>query len=105
MRFNTIFLFLIPSLLVSVPYNPTERKAWGPWGKDASLSKQKTSTPKQESNLLITAASKVIQLRQEVLTHADGPRSHYFPSSSQYALDALHKYGFFWATCSPATAS
>jgi hypothetical protein len=30
-----------------------------------------------------------------VISPADGPRSHFIPSSSQYTLDAMRKYGFF----------
>jgi len=30
-----------------------------------------------------------------VISPADGPRSHFYPSSSQYTKDAMDKYGFF----------
>lgn len=40
-------------------------------------------------------AEKAIWLRQNVLAPADGPRSNFRPSSSQYALDSIRKYGFF----------
>ncbi len=40
-------------------------------------------------------AEKIITFHQEVISPADGPRSHYIPSSSQYMLDAIRKYGFF----------
>ena len=36
-----------------------------------------------------------IRFHQEVISPADGPRSHYIPSSSQYTLEAMRKYGFF----------
>ncbi|MEX1012664.1 MAG: membrane protein insertion efficiency factor YidD, partial [Waddliaceae bacterium] len=36
-----------------------------------------------------------IYFHQNVISPADGPRSHYFPSSSQYTLEAIRKYGFF----------
>lgn len=35
-----------------------------------------------------------IRFHQKVISPADGPRSHFFPSSSQYALDAFRLYGF-----------
>ena len=30
-----------------------------------------------------------------VISPADGPRSHFIPSSSQYTYDAISRYGFF----------
>lgn len=35
----------------------------------------------------------IIQFHREVISPTDGPRSHYFPSSSQYMLNAIRKYG------------
>lgn len=40
-------------------------------------------------------AEVLIGFHQSVITPIDGPRSHYLPSSSQYTLDAMRKYGFF----------
>ena len=40
------------------------------------------------------AAQKMIRFHQCVISPADGPRSHYNPSSSYYTLDAMKKYGF-----------
>ena len=37
----------------------------------------------------------LIQFHQDVISPADGPRSHFFPSSSQYTLEAMRKYGFY----------
>ncbi len=37
----------------------------------------------------------LITFHQEVISPADGPRSHYYPTSSHYTMDAIHKYGFF----------
>jgi putative component of membrane protein insertase Oxa1/YidC/SpoIIIJ protein YidD len=68
-----------------------------PWGKDADLAFPKSNT-KQKSlctPILSPVAESLIRFHQEVISPADGPRSHYFPSSSQYTLDAIRKYGFF----------
>lgn len=67
-----------------------------PWGKDADLvhsppCKEKTNS----SSILASWGAKAIRFHQEVISPADGPRSHYIPSSSQYTLEAMHKYGFF----------
>ena len=37
---------------------------------------------------------KAIRFHQEVISPADGPRSHFIPSSSQYTLESMRKYGF-----------
>lgn len=70
-----------------------------PWGKDAEMvpripakteKVEKCSTP-----LLGPMAEYVISVHQDVVSPADGPRSNYFPTSSQYMLDAIRKYGIF----------
>jgi putative component of membrane protein insertase Oxa1/YidC/SpoIIIJ protein YidD len=71
-----------------------------PWGKDASLAQIKLEScqkyeKKCETPLLGSFAEIMIKFHQQVISPADGPRSHYKPSSSQYALDAMRKYGFF----------
>jgi uncharacterized protein len=68
-----------------------------PWGKDADLvhpvSPVKSSpTP---SSFLARWGIQAIRFHQEVISPADGPRSHFIPSSSQYTLEAMQTYGFF----------
>lgn len=74
-----------------------------PWGKDADLAarpceisslQEKCSTP-----LLGKFAEVMISFHQNVISPADGPRSHFIPSSSQYTLNAMRKYGFFRGFC------
>lgn len=36
----------------------------------------------------------MIEFHQDVISPADGPRSHFSPSSSQYTLEAIRRYGF-----------
>lgn len=64
-----------------------------PFGKDADLVLKRSVPPKIRPNRSIH--EKMIQFHQEVISPADGPRSHFFPSSSQYTLEAMRKYGFF----------
>jgi putative component of membrane protein insertase Oxa1/YidC/SpoIIIJ protein YidD len=66
-----------------------------PWGKDADLAKLQRSqpcsvTPSLASRMGVAA----IRFHQEVISPADGPRSNFIPSSSQYTLEAMQKYGF-----------
>lgn len=69
-----------------------------PWGKDADLAKKKCASVCCESpckNPLVEFGVKAIRFHQEIISPADGPRSHYIPSSSQYTLEAMCKHGFF----------
>jgi hypothetical protein len=66
-----------------------------PWGKDADLvNSPACQTSSSPPSLLSYWGIKAIRFHQEVISPADGPRSHYIPSSSQYTLDAMRKYGF-----------
>ena len=67
-----------------------------PWGKDADLvCCSPASTQICPPSLLARWGVKAIRFHQEVISPADGPRSNYIPSSSQYTLEAMRKYGFF----------
>ena len=87
LRFMLIFLFIFGCL------------EGNPWGKDADLvgwnggsccPKRNCRTP-----ILGQVSEGLIRFHQEVISPADGPRSNFKPSSSQYMLDAMRKYGFF----------
>jgi len=66
-----------------------------PWGKDADLVHPAARSCQTESQSLIARwGIKAIRFHQEVISPADGPRSHFIPSSSQYTLDAMQKHGF-----------
>lgn len=78
-----------PILLLGSPGYQT------PWGKDTDLvgkKKEITSTPYQSPAVLI--AKKIILFHQKVLSPVDGPRSHFYPCSSQYMKLAMIKHGF-----------
>lgn len=84
-----LILLLIPISLFSEP-----------WGKDADLAlppawKKEAIVEKVRTPFLGAFAEKMIGFHQEVISPADGPRSHFFPSSSQYTKEAMRKYGFF----------
>jgi putative component of membrane protein insertase Oxa1/YidC/SpoIIIJ protein YidD len=70
-----------------------------PWGKDADLCYKTefydiSSAPCHTSPLKQIGIS-LIRFHQDVISPCDGPRSHFLPSSSQYTLEAIRKYGFF----------
>ena len=85
-----LFLFLCTATLHARP------GYFEPWGKDADLHHSDASSEPQPSHsLFVRMAEQVILFHQNVLSPVDGPRSHFRPSSSQYMLLAMRKYGFF----------
>lgn len=67
-----------------------------PWGKDADVHyPTPLSTPSPSLSPLGQMMEMVIHFHQRVISQADGPRSHFKPSSSNYMLQAIRKYGFF----------
>lgn len=87
-----MFKFVLLILLCSI------QPIYGdPWGKDADLAYcplESISTPDREG-IFVVLSEILIGFHQNVISPCDGPRSHFKPSSSQYTLDAIHKYGFF----------
>lgn len=70
-----------------------------PWGKDADLaypSQSPACIQKCPTPILGPFAEVMIGFHKNVISPADGPRSHHKPNSSQYTLDAMRKYGFFY---------
>ena len=71
-----------------------------PWGKDADLvNRQRDEQPSESrqssSSPLSILGEALISVHKNYISKADGPRSHYYPNSSQYTVDAMRKYGFF----------
>lgn len=65
-----------------------------PWGKDASLHNYPYPQKEKESITPKIIAQLLIKFHQKVISPSDGPRSHFSPSSSEYAFQAISKYGF-----------
>ncbi len=63
-----------------------------PWGDDANLAKGDTHSVNKERHSPMNDG--LIRFHRKVLTHADGPRSHYRPTSAEYMRQAIAKYGF-----------
>ena len=89
MRSSVItFLLCLQSLSLYAEVN------FSPWGKEASMAyspKTKDAKPAESS----AGFDEIIDFHHNVVTHADGPRSHFKPSSSAYMQEAIRKYGFF----------
>lgn len=68
-----------------------------PWGKDTDLifpPRKKIET--SSSSLPVYLAENIIWFHQRILSPVDGPRSHFYPSSSSYMKQAMQKHGFVW---------
>lgn len=79
-------------------YFPLYSVSLDPWGKDSDLTSINSTilSPKSCATPVLGSIGEVlIRFHQEVISPADGPRSHFIPSSSQYTLDAMRQYGFF----------
>jgi uncharacterized protein len=68
--------------------------SFGPWGADAELAFEEVvvapTLPVNPAGWLVRG---VVSLHQMVFSEADGPRSHFRPSSSQYMVLAVQKHG------------
>ena len=66
--------------------------AEAPWGKDADLALSSDVVSSCRANCVVEG---LISFHQNVVSPVPGPQSHHRPSSSQYMLDAVRRYGFF----------
>lgn len=91
MLFKFLFLLLSPLMIFASPgYNT-------PWGKDTNIIPKKKTASLDTSNesTAVFISKKIILFHQKVLSPVDGPRSHFYPCSSQYMKIAMIKHGFF----------
>lgn len=81
MAFRTSILLILCALQLNAE----------PWGKDASMVKPSPSTRKER------AGHSEVLLRgyQRYISPVSGPRSHFYPTSSEYMRRSIAKYGFF----------
>jgi putative component of membrane protein insertase Oxa1/YidC/SpoIIIJ protein YidD len=69
-----------------------------PWGKDADMLCPPCvqGIEVNQGGALSRLGTVAIRFHQKVISPADGPRSHHYPSSSQYTMTAMRRYGFAW---------
>lgn len=66
-----------------------------PWGADCDLTYRAHYCPPPPPQTPIQRlGALLISFHQNVISPADGPRSHFYPSSSQYTKEAMQRYGF-----------
>lgn len=94
---KTIFLFLTLSLLCcELGGSQFCESGKAPWGVDATIKYEKTESEKPEMQtrtLGQKSCRSMIRFFQIYISPIDGPRSSYYPTSSQYTLEAIQKWG------------
>lgn len=85
-RLITSFLIVFASL-----------SAEEPWGCDADLAYKPRCCCCEplHNGPLEQMMRHLVWFHKRIISPADGPRSHFKPSSSEYMLHAVQKYGFF----------
>lgn len=86
-----LFLFII---LAASPFaESAAESAIDPWGSDSDLTVKRNERQVELESKAVKASVSMILFFQKYISPIDGPRSHYYPTSSQYALIAIQKYG------------
>ena len=84
-----LLLLLFPFCVYALP------GYFEPWGKDTDLVfLQPKKTEPTSYSLPVRVAEKIIWFHQYIISPVDGPRSHFYPSSSSYMKEAIQKHGF-----------
>lgn len=98
---KTVIFALMLSLLTYKAFASSfSESAIKPWGSDVELTLIKKEDS-ENKNLRVSlnvgqkSCRKMIRFFQVYISPIDGPRSSFYPTSSQYALEAIQKYGVF----------
>ncbi|NGX60632.1 MAG: putative membrane protein insertion efficiency factor [Chlamydiae bacterium] len=94
---KTILVSLIlPLLTLSLYGQQYAESSSTPWGADVDLLQKSTpEAPEKKRSHGQKVCYSMIRFFQTTIGPIDGPRSSYYPTSSQYALEAIEKYGVF----------
>ena len=71
---------------------------YAPWGKDSEMNNCLPTGAKFQigsNSQNMAGFESLIAFHKQVISQADGPRSHFIPSSSEYMRQACVKHGFF----------
>ena len=90
------FLKLLLLLCVTPLFSPLGASLYEePWGRDKQFFESPKLPTEADEGLLARTGIGMIRVHQKFVSPWDGPRSHFRPSSSQYTLLAMRRYGFF----------
>jgi putative component of membrane protein insertase Oxa1/YidC/SpoIIIJ protein YidD len=91
-------LSLISLKLFGMQYAEPGMAPWGPDSELLEVKKEKRGAPltgQSRSSPAQKGCHALIRFFQVHISPIDGPRSSFYPTSSQYALEAIQKYGVF----------
>lgn len=89
---RTSFLLIFSLIFGGLHATCYYEKSCEPWGADCDLTFGKAEKVKSYS-FAQKAALSCIHFFQDYISPIDGPRSSFYPTSSQYALEAIERYG------------
>ncbi len=96
--FATILTLSLLSLKLNGAPSSFSESTIEPWGSDHDLRRQKMGQTTKESiggtlSMGQKSCRAMIRFFQNYISPIDGPRSSYYPTSSQYTLEAIQKHG------------
>ncbi|MCC5832933.1 MAG: membrane protein insertion efficiency factor YidD [Chlamydiales bacterium] len=94
-----LIISLLTCSLFFFPLNGNYNESFSePWGIDSEIAYtkiEKTQAQKPRTYATRSLCKAMIRFFQDYISPIDGPRSSFYPTSSQYALEAIQKYGVF----------
>ncbi len=92
-----LIILLLTCSLSFFPLNGNYVESFSePWGIDAELAyttRKNTQGEKPKLDAKRVVCRTLIRFYQDYISPIDGPRSSFYPTSSQYTLEAIQKYG------------
>jgi uncharacterized protein len=96
---NTASFILTLSLILNCSFlRANFESGFEPWGFDKELSRpalNKLTNEVKKKSAAQKGCISCIHFFQDYISPIDGPRSTFYPTSSQYTLEAIEKYGIF----------
>ena len=92
------YLLTLSLLSYKLFAGPFSEQGNAPWGADSGLAyskREKTGSEKPKLTAGQKSCRAMIRFFQVYISPIDGPRSSFYPTSSQYALEAIQKHGVF----------
>lgn len=108
---RTYLVFILPLFTINLLANDLVSEPWGPDSELSRMSRiqlmqvegqkrelsytkqEKTHIEKCKYTISQRACRKMIHFFQNYISEIDGPRSSFYPTSSQYALDSICQFG------------
>ena len=93
---NVVTLLILSLLTCKLSAGTFSESGKIPWGNDCELTyrkQEKTESEKPKLTVGQKSCQAMIRFFQVYISPIDGPRSSFYPTSSQYTLEAIRKHG------------